>query len=185
MNKLQMAFTDFINAGSEAAKRITEAKDKAMAYAALAQAIAESKLMDVQTEAVETKAEVTGKESLKAESSKGKTKSKAKEKEVKEEIVPEVEAETIPEAEAEAIPEVETSTEEVMEEEWSEKMQEVKAEQLGVLNQYIEAWGEEYIVTECMTRFFEDASITADQLWAYIRPTNIDGFVAYLASIAE
>lgn len=177
MNKLQMAFTDFINAGSEAAKRITEAKDKAMAYAALAQAIAESKLMDVQTEAVETKAEVTGKESLKAESSKGKTKSKAKEKEVKEEIVPEVEAETIPE--------VETSTEEVMEEEWSEKMQEVKAEQLGVLNQYIEAWGEEYIVTECMTRFFEDASITADQLWAYIRPTNIDGFVAYLASIAE
>ena len=196
MNKLSQNFYKMMEEGYKTAKGITDVKEKALALAELAKAIAatgfvelsEEGIMeatDASTEKVETKktetkkaATNTKKDSLKADA--GKTTKAAEVKEEKdetpapvEEITPEVEPETTAD-----------STEVELDEECTDAMCELKAEALERLNQYTaeNAWGEDYVYNQCVPAFFEDQTIVGGD---HIRPTNIDGFVTYLDQIAN
>jgi hypothetical protein len=204
MNKLSQNFYALIKEGYTLAKGITDVKDKAMVIASLAQAIATTGLVegsgeidtvDTATEVKETKKETkktetknaTGKNALKPEAGKGTKTAEAKEEKVEEEIIPEVTAEvveTAPQVEAEEKVETETpaETEVEIEEEWTDAMCELKAASLERLNQYVEAWGEDYVYNTCVPAFFEDANVVGGD---NIRPTNVDGFVTYLDQIAD
>lgn len=189
MNKFEKLFTKLVNEGVTATERIQDAEKKGMVCAALAQAIADSGLMTTSIEEADATPaeEATGKDSLKEAAGKGKAKTKAK---TKTEAAPAKEIEKIVEEIVEEIaPVVEDVIEEVTEGEvedvWSEEMQVAKKEELETLNAYIDSWTEDFVCRECLSRYMEDASITADQLWDHIRPTNIAGFIAYLVSISE
>lgn len=200
MNKFEKVFTDLINEGSIAAKRITDSDKKAMAYAALAQAIATSNLMLPSillegsiTPEIETDKEESNKESLKTSASKGKGKSKTKSAatKVEEEILPDLEAEKVEEAVKEIESKIveeqiqEQESQDELSGEWTDEMLAKKDEQINLLNSYIDSWTQEYILDTCMTTFFEVSQIPAEELWNYIRPTNIDAFIAYLESLCE
>lgn len=195
MSKLKETFITIVNEGYTTTKQISDSSQKAMALAALAQAIAQSGLLTTGV-AIETApaqdaepVAATGKDSLKPEASKG-TKKKSKKAEKVEEVVEEVieeapvavEEETVEEAPVEETP---TETESELDEEWTEAMQELKAEELSMLEAYVEAWGDDCVYGDCLKAFMEDSTITMEDVWNHIRPTNIDGFIAYLASLAE
>lgn len=191
MSKLKETFITIVNEGYTATKQISDSSQKAMALASLAQAIAQSGLL-VETLplstgvvlATTTATEATGKDSLKPEASKGTSKKKsAKKAEVIEEPVEVVEEPVVEVAE---VAEVEETTESVeLDEEWTEAMQELKAEELATLEAYVDAWGDDCVYGDCLKAFMEDSTITMEDVWSHIRPTNIDGFIAYLASLAE
>ena len=65
--------------------------------------------------------------------------------------------------------------------EWTDEMCTLKAEQLGILNSYVEAWGDAYVYNDCLGCFSEGAFTGAEN----VRPSNIDGFVVYLNEIAQ
>ena len=65
--------------------------------------------------------------------------------------------------------------------EWTEEMLTLKAEQLGILNAYVEAWGDAYVYNDCLGCFSENAFTGAEN----VRPSNIDGFVVYLNELAQ
>lgn len=188
---IKETFVNIINEGYKSTEGITDPYQKATALANLGQAIALSglisPLISSATQIAEPEA-ATGKDSLKAESGKGtksKSKTKAKEKEVSEvnEIPPvDEEIETPPVEET-----TEEATEEGISEEWTEETSALKAEQLELLGQYVEAWEASYVYGQCIPAFFEDSTIVAneDNYYEYIRPTNIDGFLAYLSSLAS
>lgn len=188
---IKETFVNIINEGYKSTEGITDPYQKATALANLGQAIALSglisPLISSATQIAESEA-ATGKDSLKAESGKGtksKSKTKAKEKEVPEvnEIPPvDEEIETPPVEET-----TEEATEEGISEEWTEETSALKAEQLELLGQYVEAWEASYVYGQCIPAFFEDSTIVAneDNYYEYIRPTNIDGFLAYLSSLAS
>lgn len=189
MNKLEKVFTDFINEGAAAAKRITEQDKKAMAYAALAQAIADSHLMiestplmSMSTGVLDTTKETTGKDSLKEEAGKGKnTKAKDKTKEkaetVKADVAP-VEPDAAP---TEPIVEIVAEIVAEISNEWTEEMKEMHKEELMTLDAYLTEWTEEYVCKECLSRYLENPDVTLED----VRPANIKGFLAYLVSISE
>ena len=214
MTKLKEVFIDFINEGEKSAKMILDADKKAMAYAALAQALADSHLMIEMSTGI-AEVETSGKDSLKPEANKGGKKGgKTGNKKAAdvapvtpEAEVPAVEQQEAPEAETPLVetpewltevqaelpsteaPAVEqqeaTVADEIkVEAEWTEEMLNLKNSEIDLLNSYITAWTEDFIVTKCMTGYFEDSTITADKLWEYIRPTNIDGFIAYLEALS-
>lgn len=200
---IKETFVTIINEGYKSTEGITDPYQKATALASLGQAIALSGLISPaitsvaqateQTQVTET----TGKESLKNENNKGtKSKSKAKKEEIPQvdeipmvqENIPPVQEEEIetPPVE-EVVQEEATETEDEISDEWTEEMSELKAEQLELLGQYVEAWEASYVYGQCIPAFFEDGSIVADEdnYYEYIRPTNIDSFLAYLASLAS
>lgn len=199
MTKLKEVFTDLIVKGAKTAEVIPEADKKAMAYAALAQAIADSHLLIEFTQVDSIKLEAEGKESIKPAASKGKKKATSKSKEetpvavVEEEIksqdpikeeIKEIVKEIAEKEEATKTEEVPVEANElIIEDEWTEAMQNHFAEDLDLLNQYIEAWTSSYVAGDCLRAFFEDQTITEDQLWDYIRPANLNGFVTYLISL--
>lgn len=211
---IKETFVTIINEGYKATEGITDPYQKATALANLGQALALSGLLSSATQITESnsKVEATGKESLKAESGKGtKSKSKSKAKEVKEELPSVTDIPPVQEEELEMPPveeviepanveeiieetaseEISASAEENVEDEisseWTEEMAELKAEQLELLGQYVDAWEASYVYGECIPAFFEDSSIVADEenYYEYIRPTNIDSFLAYLSSLAS
>lgn len=187
MNKLTNSFNKVIKEAYSLVGGITDVKDKAMALAAIAQAIASTgaveaaDIEDVDGAKEEVKKDTAKKgastnakkDALKPEAGKGKTTPAPKEE--KEEIAP-VEDPTPAE---ETTPE---ETEVEIEEEWSEAMTELKAAELERLQGYVEAWTDEYVYGDCVAAFFESSEVTgADN----IRPTNIDGFLTYLDQLAE
>lgn len=189
MNKL---FVDAINKGFKAAEMVTEADKKAMVYAELAKAIAKTGLVGSNVDTEDSEAPVdnkakkndkpaadkTGKNSLKAGADKGKAKT------TKEEVSPLVEEEkqdAAPVEETEVIAPVAEGEEGEVVAEWTEEMQALKTEQLGLLQAYVDAWGEEYVYNDCLAAFSENAFKGSE----YVTPLNIDGFVAYLAYLAE
>lgn len=188
MNTISKAFYQAVQKGLDAAKAIpvTEQKDKALAYAELANAIALTGLVEdgvlettdaapaeKEVKKTETKktATTTKKDSLKADSGKGAA-TTAPIKEEKEE--------TVPEQTEEVTSTTETDVE--VTDEWTEEMTEAKAEALERLKQYTDAWTEDYVYNQCVPAFFEDPSIVGGD---NIRPTNIDGFITYLDQIAN
>lgn len=193
---LTKTFSEALQKGFDATKAIMDPKDKALAYAHLAQAIAMTGLVEGGTDTTndaevpvekETKAKSkknTNKDSLKADAGKGSA---------TKEVVEEVEAEIIEENEEEPVVEeiveeiVEETAEEATEEEieiddeWTDEMINLKAAQLDLLNQYSDAWTEEYVFNDCVTAWSEGTFSGKDS----IRPTNIDGFLTYLEQISE
>lgn len=191
---IKETFVTIINEGYKSTGSITDPYQKATALASLGQAIALSGLITTTTQIAEPaeQAEPTGKESLKNETGKGKkSTSKAK---AKDEIPAVNEIPPVEEVEETEIENPEETTEDItpavegeLSEEWTEEMSALKAEQLELLNQYVEAWEASYVYGDCIPAFFEDSTIEANEenYWEYIRPTNIDGFLAYLSALAE
>lgn len=191
-------FEFLINTAVESLEMVADAEKKATICAQLAQAIAlsgalrpEVEAMPVQEESEPVKEEPkkttkkkssSKKDSLKTEN----TKAPAKEKEVVEEETPQVPEEPV--AEEPSVPEepVQTPAEEPAQEvemtdEWTDEMATAKAEQLELLNAYVEAWGEEFVYGDCLSAFSEGALVGGEN----VRPSNIDGFVIYLHELAQ
>lgn len=200
MASIKELFIKSITEGMKAAEMVSDASQKAQAYAALASALAETGLV----RSKEEQAEPTGKEALKPEATKGKAKKKTV-KEVETEVAPveqeevahEVVEETTPveepvqeeeEVVAEAItPEetqaVETAEVEAIEEasevelteEWTDASLEALADEIQFIAYLKEAYDEEQI-NECIASFSEGLFNTLDD----INPLNIKGFVAFM-----
>lgn len=187
---LTKTFRDALQEGFKAAKNL-ESKDKALAYAELAKAIAMTGLVEdlaegpsdvtdsapkedtktvAKTETKKPAATNTKKDSLKTDAGKG----TAPVKEAVEEKVPE-EEEVVPTEETTAV-----ADEVAIDEEWTDAMTSAKAEALETLKAYTDAWGEDYVYNDCVNAWSEGAFSGADN----IRPTNIDGFITYLEQIS-
>lgn len=193
-------FEFLINTGIEAVEGIVDAKEKATVCAELAKAIAMSGVLrasEVETEEVtpvEEKKETKKKSNKKASNKKEALKTENQ----KEETVTPMPVEEAPEVPATPVEEVvpeepqvpveeETvatpaPTQEVeIVDEWTDEMCTLKAEQLEILNNYVAAWGDEYVYETCLGYFSEGAFTGAEN----VRPSNIDGFVVYLNQLAE
>lgn len=189
-------FEFLINTGIESIEGIVDPKEKATVCAELAKAIAMSGVLrgaeaEETTPVVEEKKETKKKGAGKKASSK---KEALKTENQKEETVtpiaetPVVEAEVVeetPQVPQEPIAEEPVATPAPAEveivDEWTEEMLTLKAEQLGILNAYVEAWGDAYVYNDCLGCFSENAFTGAEN----VRPSNIDGFVVYLNELAQ
>lgn len=193
-------FEFLINTGVQSLEMVADGEKKAAICAELAKAIAMSGVLrgteveEEPTPVEEPKTTGKGKkttskksnskkESLKTENQKEETVTPVEEAPV----APEMPTEPVEEAPQAPIEEEPTpvpapaATEVEVVDEWTEEMLTLKAEQLGILNSYVEAWGEEYIYTDCLGCFSENAFTGAEN----VRPSNIDGFVVYLNQLAE
>lgn len=187
-------FEYLINTGVSAVEGIVDAKERAMVCAELAKAVAMSGVLkasdvdesispaDIEKPEKETKKNAKSsksnkKEALKTENQKKETSTPVEETVAEEPTVPQepVEEEVVETPAAEPVQEVEIV------DEWTEEMQQLKAEQLGILNTYVEAWGEEYVYNDCLGCFTENTLVGAEN----VRPSNIDGFVVYLNELAQ
>lgn len=200
-------FEFLINTGVSAVEGIVDSKERATVCAELAKAIAMSGILrgDVAEEAVETEPK---KETATKSKSKGKGKASSKKEALKtenqkEETVTPMPEETVAEepqvpeepqtpvaeepiaeepAPVEEEPVATAPTQEVeIVDEWTDEMCTVKAEQLEILNSYVEAWGAEYVYNDCLGCFSEGTFTGAEN----VRPSNIDGFVVYLNELAQ
>lgn len=173
-------FESLINTGVEALEMVADAEKKAMICAELAKAIAMSGALKMdggvevaEVEVVEEKKKAPAKksakkEALKPEASKG---------------TPEVPEEPVTEVPEEPVAEepVAPAEEPIMEDEWTEEMQTLKAEQLELLAAYVEAWGQDYVYGDCLSAMTEGQLTGGEN----VRPSNIDGFLAYLNALAQ
>lgn len=180
-------FEQLINIGMEQLDFIDNPKDKALVCAELAQAIISTgvflEIGETSKDVNEPEVKEEKKTAKKKTSSKGKSalKKEAAKEEITEEIAPEAPNEI--KEEVPEMPEVPTepvSNEVEIADEWTEEMIELKGEQLGRLNQYVDAWGEEYVYGDALLAFSEGAFSGGEN----VRPTNIDGFLAYLDALA-
>lgn len=191
-------FEFLINTGIESIEGIVDPKEKATVCAELAKAIAMSGVLrGSEVEAEETTPVVEEKKETKKKGAGKKASSKKealKTENQKEEIVtpiaeaPVVETpavEEAPQVPQEPIAEEPVATPAPAEveivDEWTEEMLTLKAEQLGILNAYVEAWGDAYVYNDCLGCFSENAFTGAEN----VRPSNIDGFVVYLNELAQ
>lgn len=186
-------FEFLINTGIESIEGIVDPKEKATVCAELAKAIAMSGVLrGSEVEAEETTPVVEEKKETKKKGAGKKASSKKealKTENQKEEIVtPIAEApvvEEAPQEPQEPIAEEPVATPAPAEveivDEWTEEMLTLKAEQLGILNAYVEAWGDAYVYNDCLGCFSENAFTGAEN----VRPSNIDGFVVYLNELAQ
>lgn len=195
-------FEFLINTGVQSLEYIPEGEKKASICAELAKAIALSGALN-QTSQIEDDTNIeekvktkkttkkSKKESLKTENQKEETvtpieeitNTEVVEQQYQQPVIEEIENvdnntnQEIIEEEITAIPE---ATEQ-MTDSWTEEMCRVKAEQLELLNRYVEAWGDEYVYNECLRCFSENTFVGAEN----VRPSNIDGFIYYLNELAQ
>lgn len=191
-------FEFLINTGIESIEGIVDPKEKATVCAELAKAIAISGVLrgseveaeettPVVEEKKETKKKGAGKkasskkEALKTENQKEETVTPIAEAPVVEETVKEEEPQVPQEPIAEEPVATPAPAEVEIVDEWTEEMLTLKAEQLGILNAYVEAWGDAYVYNDCLGCFSENAFTGAEN----VRPSNIDGFVVYLNELAQ
>lgn len=186
-------FEFLINTGIESLEGIIDSKEKAMACAELAKAIAMSGILRG-TESEETLTPTEEKKETKKKSTNKRSTSKKEalktENQKEETVTPiteapteiiEEEPQTPQEPVAEAPVASQTQTEIEIVDEWTEEMLNLKAEQLEILNAYVEAWGDTYVYNDCLGCFSENAFTGAE----HVRPSNIDGFVIYLNELAQ
>lgn len=198
---MRNVFEYLVNTGMEQLELIADAEKKATICADLAKAIAQSGLLagPVSVEAEEvaqepkkeekkksTKKSNSKKDALKPEASKVETTTTTvetpQEPVIEEEVVetPQEPVMEEPVAEVPQEPVVEEPAQEVeMVDEWTDEMCELKAEQLELLNAYVEAWGDDYVYGDCLGAFSEGAFTGGEN----VRPSNIDGFVVYLQEL--
>lgn len=191
MASIKELFIKSITEGMKAAEMVSDASQKAQAYAALASALAETGLVKTKDSDV---SEPIGKESLKPEATKGRGKKKTAapaEPEVVEEVqeVPVQEVEEVVEeevivpvtqeeevavevAEEEAIQE---ASEPELTEEWTDEASAALADEIEFIGYLKEAYDEDQI-NECIASFSEGLFNSLDD----INPLNIKGFVAFM-----
>lgn len=186
-------FEFLINTGIESIEGIVDPKEKATVCAELAKAIAMSGVLrGSEVEAEETTPVVEEKKETKKKGAGKKASSKKEalktENQKEETVTPIAEApvvEEAPQVPQEPIAEEPVATPAPAEveivDEWTEEMLTLKAEQLGILNAYVEAWGDAYVYNDCLGCFSENAFTGAEN----VRPSNIDGFVVYLNELAQ
>ena len=166
MATISQMFVNLVNDGIKASKAVSDPKEKALACAELAKALAMTGLVSTSSGDSEAQEVAETKEALK-------NKPKGKQKPVKEE---EPEVEETQEVEDETIEtEEEAATDAELVDEWTEEMVELKAEQLEFVQQLQEEYDEETI-DECVRNFSEGVLNGIEE----ISPLNIDGFVAYM-----
>lgn len=175
-NNLTKVFSTALQKGFDAAKLIVEPKDKALAYAELVKAIAQTGLV-VDTEIIEEIKEKetkkkSGKDSLKAESGKGKKKTEEPVEQAPVDETPK--ASEVTEDIEEDIPEEDDNWE-------SEAIREAKNDQLELLQEYVTAWGEDYVYNTLLEAWSEGTFSGVEN----VRPSNIDGFLAYIAELVK
>lgn len=192
MASIKELFIKSITEGMKAAEMVSDASQKALAYAAIASALAETGLVRSKDEV----AEPVGKEALKPEATKGKSKRKAapvpepevieeevvaevitpeaveEEEEVVAEVVTPEQEEAVKQAEEEAI---EEASEVELTEEWTDEASAALANEIQFIAYLKEAYDEEQI-NECITSFSEGLFNSLDD----INPLNIKGFVAFM-----
>lgn len=165
MATISQMFVNLVNDGIKASKAISDPKEKALACAELAKALAMTGLVSTLSGDSEAQEVAETKEALK-------NKPKGKQKPVKEE---EPEVEETQEVEDEVVETEEAVTDVELVDEWTEEMIELKAEQLEFIQQLQEEYDEETI-NECVRNFSEGVLNSIEE----ISPLNIDGFVAYM-----
>ena len=155
MLNIKKTFIELINTGVEAIDSISDANNKAIACAELANSIAKAEwILKLETcKEIETSKEIEaevskakkqaekkskGKDSLKTGANKGKKK--------KEETVEEV-------PQIEEVPQVEEIPDSIIEETWTEENIEKYADYLTYLNQVEEMYGEEWLYGEAISSF--------------------------------
>ena len=178
-------FEQLINTGVESLEMVADAKEKAAICAELAKAIAMSGLLTGAAPAVEVKEtkeekkkttkKNTKKDALKPEASKGESAPAV----IEEEPVATPQEPVVTEPEV-SEPEVAPTTNTEIVDEWTDEMVELKAEQLQRLNDYVEAWEADYVYNDCLGAMTEGVLVGAEN----VRPSNIDGFLAYLDALA-
>lgn len=191
-------FEFLINTGVQSLEYIPEGEKKASICAELAKAIALSGVLN-QTTQIEDNTDTEEKFKTKKTTKKSK-KDSLKTENQKEETVTPIEETTNTEVikqqyQQPVIEEVENVNQEIIEEEitaipetteqmtdsWTEEMCKIKAEQLELLNRYVEAWGDEYVYNDCLRCFSENTFVGSEN----VRPSNIDGFIYYLNELAQ
>jgi hypothetical protein len=154
-------FSTAITRGMAAAEKITDNNQRALAYAALADAMAKTGLISGTNlddgEVVTTPAEVKGKEALKPETGKNKP---------------------VPEKKLTPKPEEKPVEEPELTEEWTDEAAEKKAEQIEFV-QGLKAEYEEATLNNCVEQFSEGVMKTLDE----ITPLNIDAFVEFMKGL--
>lgn len=194
MASIKDLFIKSISEGMKAAEMIPDASNKATAYAELAKALA---LTGQVRNDKNAEAEPAGKESLKPEATKGRSKKKETpvveetveeivEETPAEEVVEEAVEETVEEATQEEVEEVEELaqeaeteaaeiSDEVFTEEWTDESLAALSDEIEFIG-YLKENYEESTINECITAFSEGLFNTLDD----INPLNIKGFVAYM-----
>jgi hypothetical protein len=163
-NTIKELFVKAINNGFKSTEMIAEAKDKAMAYAAIATAIAQSGLIASNESAGEAEAPVktpaastpTGKDAIKTGADKG---SKA---------APKAPATPVAPAEIEIV------------EEWTDEMIELKGSQVEKLNALKEEYGDD-VINQGVEMFSENIYHSIDE----ITPLNIDAFLDFVENMTS
>jgi len=164
---LKEYFSKSITEAFSSADKIIEPKDKALAYAEIAKAIAMTGAISSNTsvagETSKNETKVSPKESLKEETAKVESK-----KETKKEA---------PKAKPEP-PKEEVPKEPVVGEEWTEEMNEMFASQIIKFQGFLESYGEENIM-QCVDAFSEGQFSSLED----ITPLNIDAFISYIEQL--
>lgn len=169
MATIKGLFTQAIVEGMAAAKKISENKDKALAYAALADAMARTGLVVGTNLDEETPTEeVKGKDSLAPEKQKTPAPA-AKPKPQPPQPQVENDLESIEEP---------ASAEAELTDEWTEETIELKAAGVAFINTLKEQYDEETL-NNCVGQFSEGTMKTL----AEITPLNIDGFVSFMEAL--
>jgi hypothetical protein len=169
-NTIKELFVKAINNGFKSTEMIAEAKDKAMAYAAIATAIAQSGLIASNESAGEAEAPVktpaastpTGKDAIKTGADKG---SKAAPKAPATPVAP---VEPAVPAEIEIV------------EEWTDEMIELKGSQVEKLNALKEEYGDD-VINQGVEMFSENIYHSIDE----ITPLNIDAFLDFVENMTS
>lgn len=179
-------FEELITEGENTLKCVSDLKDKAMICAALAQAIAiKCSSMPVEESIkLDKETAVSGKDSLKNESTKEKKKTSTKKTAAATPAEEESVENTTPvEEQPQETPALEVTPEDANDE-WNEENNEKYKEFIDIVQQYRDAWEDEYVLGVALRDFMETSdTITDENVWEYIRPTNIEAFVAYLDEI--
>ena len=176
MATINEMFVTAVSEGMKAAKTITDASNRAMAYAELAKALAmksNNMTPSINAEDVSTPAE--GKESLK-ETPKAKVETKPEPAPKEEKKAP---ALGKPKAQPAPEPEPEPQEPELVDE-WTEEMIELKAEAIATMNQWKEEYDEESL--DQAVQMFSEGQLES---LADISPLNIDAFLEFLESLSN
>ena len=201
MLNIKKTFIELINTGVEAIDSISDANNKAIACAELANSIAKAEwILKLETcKEIETSKEIEaevskakkqaekkskGKDSLKTGANKGKKKKEETVEEVPQiEEVPQVEEipqiEEIPQVEE--VPQVEEIPDSIIEETWTEENIEKYADYLTYLNQVEEMYGEEWLYGEAISSFSNGVLNKKEDL----TPLNIEGFAIWISKVLD
>lgn len=184
---LTKLFLDNLNEAIKKGAAATDPKDKSLICSNIALAIAMTGVVTEESinKLLSTKGTNEDKsESLKASAGKGNKKtSKKKQEEVAPVEEEQEDIEVVPVEESqdtEGTPQESEVNNEEIEEEWTESAQEKYKEELERLNQYTEAWTEEYVFETCLYEFSEHQFKGKEN----VRPCNIGAFIAWLDQLA-